>query len=55
MIDKYCNSYTTDEILEQIDCQISYVLDWARRYVEGPSRGIPFSKKKAKVRAALLY
>ena len=35
--------------------QIFFILDTVRKYAEGPTRSIPFSITKVKIRAACLY
>ena len=55
MIEKYCNERALNKIIERIDEQILYVLNAARKFIEGPARLVPFSLLKIKARATFLY
>ena len=48
---KKCNRSVTGKELERIDQTISFVLESARKYVEGIRRNIPYSTEKVKLRA----
>ena len=54
MVDKFCTMRASPDQLEEIDRQISFVLDAARRHTEGPKRTTPFSIAKAEARAIFL-
>ena len=55
MIDRiYYNRVSMDQ-LETIDNEIPYILEKARKKMEGPARGIPYSKAKLKAYSALKY
>ena len=55
IIDEYYNLNTSTDILEEIDNQISAVLDAARRYVEESKWSVPFSVIKVEIRVEYLY
>jgi len=55
MIDEFCVSIASTDQLEQLDKQITFVLDVARRYTEGLKRTIPFLIAKVELRAKYLY
>ena len=48
IIEMYCNSYVTEEILEMINNKILFVLEKARKHVEGLQRIVPYLQVKAK-------
>ena len=54
-MEENCNFQASNETLEYIDEQITFILDKARKFVEGPFRAISFSSAKVKARAAYLY
>jgi len=55
MMEKYCNKRASNEMIKRIDEQISYVLNAARKFIEGPARSVSFLLSKIKARAMFLY
>jgi len=54
-MERLCNENESRDQIEMIDKEISYILDKARRQVEGLSRGVPYLEKKMKSYSALKY
>ena len=46
IMDKYYNIYASTNQLDKIDKSISLILKIARKYVEEPMRGVPYSTTK---------
>ena len=55
IVKQKCNQYVTGQELERIDQMITFVLDAARKHVEGYKRGLPFSLRKIQLAAAKQY
>ena len=51
IVTEKCNQSITEQEIERLDETIGFVLDSARKYVEGMKRNVPYSKKKMKLRA----
>jgi len=51
LVESKCNRVITNQEIERLDETISFVLDSARRYVEGIRKNIPYSIKKVTLRA----
>ena len=54
-MDKFCTMEASFDQLEFIDKTMSIILNKARKIVEGPTRGVPFSISKLKRYSKLLY
>ena len=50
-MDQYYSKTVSDKILEQLDKQISYILEKARKAVEGPRQEFPSHSKKTKTKS----
>ena len=46
---------TTHEVLEQIDNDLTYILNIARKFIERPIRKVLYFKAKLIVRAKVMY
>jgi len=55
IIDNHYNLNTSNKALDELDNQISKILNKVRKYVEGLLRVVHFSIQKVKIRAAYLY
>jgi len=54
-VNKLCNSSITGKEIDRLDNSITFILESARKYVEGNIRIVPSSSQKIKKRTALLY
>jgi len=54
-VNRLCNSSITGKEIDRLDKSITFVLDSARKYVEGNTRTVLFTHKKMKIRTAMLY
>jgi len=58
-LDKIMNELTVQntsrEILEQIDQDITYIVNIARKAVEGPTQKVPYYRTKVESQNKLLY
>ena len=50
-----CDRSITNQELERLDEMISFVLNSARKYVEGNKRNVPYSQRKVQLRMKKQY
>ena len=55
LVRKFYNLQASSEMLEEIDRQISFILNRARKYIEELTRLVLFSNEKIKIRLNYLY
>ena len=52
---RYCHLAASNKQLDLLDKEIILILDTARRQVEGPKRGVPYSISKLKAFSTVMY
>ena len=55
IMNNYYNICASEDRLEQLDKEISYVIEKAWKVVEGPQCGVPFLHQKDNIRNKMLY
>ena len=55
LVNQKCNSFITGQEIDRLDETITYVLNAARRHIEGMKRTIKCTPRKIKLRSTVLY